>query len=511
MKNKLPRWLLDLIFSLFSALLLGVILAVFSVGNFFQSWLALAGILWVSFFALVRTWRYLGSARSLAIVLAVAFFVRIGMAVLVSAGLPVWGYDNPVNNAGFLYSDAYDRDQAAFKLASSDSSLFTAFTAPDKTDQYGGLLFLSAVTYRTLSPDADRPLLISLLAALVMTLGIAFFWSAVQKHWNLKIALIASWILSLFPDSVFLGSSQMREPFLIGLACIAFWAVLDWQKEPLKAFVISVITLTLVCLFSLPAGGVIFAILVAVVVLEASLAQKKSLIRTVGFIILGVVGITALVAGWMWLRSTIYYDSYTTWRQSGWIQELLLKYGNRWMIPFTSIYGLLQPVLPAAITDSAVPFWRVIAILRSLGWYGILPFLFFSLFSSIKAKSSDSKWILVLFNFAFMIWVVVSSMRAGGDEWDNPRYRYILLPFAALLAAWSLDHYQRSHSPWFWRWVAVEGEFLLLFMVFYLNRYITLPIKLSLPVTVISILLLAVLILVGGWIWDVIKRQPQIT
>jgi hypothetical protein len=267
-KNKLPTWVLDLILSFLAGLGFGAGLAAFSDGNYFQSWLAFGFLSWLGVFALLRTWRFLGAGTSLAILLAAALGVRLLVAVIGAVGLPAWGYNNPVNNAGFFYSDAYNRDQAAYKLASSPASLLKAFTAHETTDQYGGLLFISAAIYRFLSPEIARPLLISLLAAFVMTLGIAFFWSAVQKRWPLKIAALAGWILALFPDGVLLGSSQMREPFLIALVCLAFWAVLDWQQKPLRSALIALFALALSCLFSLPAGGIFVAILASVVAIE---------------------------------------------------------------------------------------------------------------------------------------------------------------------------------------------------------------------------------------------------
>jgi hypothetical protein len=341
----------------------------------------------------------------------------------------------------------------------------------------------------------------------MMALGTAFFWAGLQKRWSPKIAALAAWILVLFPDSVMLGSAQMREPFLIGLVCIAFWAVLDWHETPLRSALIAVLTLAISCIFSLPAGGIFVAILAAVLLLEWTADQNNPLLRRLGFIVLALVGLAALVAGWLWLRSTLYYDSYTTVQQSGWIQDLIQKYGKSYMIPFTGIYGLIQPVLPAAIVDQANLFWKIIAILRGLGWYMALPFLLYAFFAILKAKRSESKWLLVLFSLVFLVWVVVSSARAGGDQWDNPRYRYILLPFMALLIAWSLEHYRETRSRWFWRWVTIVAEFSLLFLNLYINRNVFVFTRLSLPETVAVTLLLAILILAGGAIWDFWQKK----
>jgi hypothetical protein len=224
----------------------------------------------------------------------------------------------------------------------------------------------------------------------------------------------------------------------------------------------------------------------------------------------GLIAAAALVAGWMWLRSTLYYDSYTTTQQSGYVQELLRNtFNEKWMIPFTTIYGLIQPVLPAAIMEPAQMIWKIVGIFRGLGWAVALPFLFFAAFSVFNADKKQSKWLLVLFSLVFMVWVVVSSARAGGDQWDNPRYRYILLPFMSLLVAWGWNYFQETHSTWFWSWVAVFGEFFLIFMNFYLFRFAKVGIDLSFVRTVGLVIVLAVLILSGSLIGNAVKKRRK--
>lgn len=510
MIHRLPQWITDLFVSFLSAVLLAAILSIFSAGTYLASFVAFAGLGFLCIFGLIRVWRFFGSKKMLAVIMITAFLLRVTVAVLISAGLPRWGYDNPVNQAGFLYSDAYTRDQAAFQLATSSDSLFTAFTQRDAADQYGGLKFLSAAVYRWLSPHADRPLLISLLAASTMTLGIAFLYAALKKRWNKPIARWATWFLVLFPDSVFLGSAQMREPFLIGLFCIGLWAVLNWKEKPIQAIWVSLISVLLMGALSLPASAVIAAILVLTFSLEWVLAQKSRTPQILGGIGLAVLGIIILLAGYRWLKPTLYFDSYTTTQQSGWIQALIWTYGERWNLFFTTAYGLAQPVLPAAITDSALPIWKVIAILQGIGWYFFLPFLFFGFFSAIKGGKNESKWTVVLFAAFFSLWVLISSARAGGDQWDNPRYRYMLLPLMAILFAWSLWQYRRTHTRWFWRWIAAAGIFLLIFMIIYINRYIPLPFAPNLINGIILIVILTLIVFVGGWLHDRYDRMQQV-
>ena len=96
--------------------------------------------------------------------LLTAFVVRLAAGVTLQLVLPVAGYDEEVQKAGYVFFDAYQRDGQAWELASSGQSLTTAFRGEGFiSDQYGGLLALSAATYRLLSPDLHRPALILIL------------------------------------------------------------------------------------------------------------------------------------------------------------------------------------------------------------------------------------------------------------------------------------------------------------------------------------------------------------
>ncbi|MPM57990.1 hypothetical protein SDC9_104819 [bioreactor metagenome] len=110
----------------------------------------------------------------------------------------------------------------------------------------------------------------------------------------------------------------------------------------------------------------------------------------------------------------------------------------------------------------------------------------------------------------FAVWVLVSSMRAGGDLWDNPRYRYMLLPFMSILIAWACVRFRETKSPWFWRWLAVEAVFLLFFGNFYLNRFVVgVGTQLPFNTMVLLILALSLLILAGGLVFDLVKRKQS--
>ncbi len=51
--------------------------------------------------------------------LVLAFILRLGLGVGLSQALPVFGYDEEVPNAGYIFYDAYHRDRQAWQLAQS--------------------------------------------------------------------------------------------------------------------------------------------------------------------------------------------------------------------------------------------------------------------------------------------------------------------------------------------------------------------------------------------------------
>ncbi len=95
---------------------------------------------------------------------------------------------------------------------------------------------------------------------------------------------------------------------------------------------------------------------------------------------------------------------------------------------------------------------RVLGILRGLGWYALIPFLLYSLrpiwkladrvgvaLSLSKGAAHKRERLAWLWLWlATWSWILLSSFRAGGDQWDNPRYRVILLLLQAALAAKAL-------------------------------------------------------------------------
>ncbi len=76
---------------------------------------------------------------------------------------------------------------------------------------------------------------------------------------------------------------------------------------------------------------------------------------------------------------------------SGRVQFELDAIGEQFRIPFLVLYGILQPVLPAAIAYPGIAIMRVIAIFRSTGWYLIAPPLLISLFFIPREKEGKTE------------------------------------------------------------------------------------------------------------------------
>ena len=163
--------------------------------------------------------------------IGLALLLRLAAGVAVYIALPINGHNSADDKAGYVFTDAHRRDDQAWELASSGKPLWTAFDKSYYTDQYGGLLAFSAFTYRYLSPDAHRPLLIILLAALTAALGVPFLYKATRLLWDDQLASVTSWLFVLYPESILTGGAQMREPFLLTFIATSLWGFADWLMK----------------------------------------------------------------------------------------------------------------------------------------------------------------------------------------------------------------------------------------------------------------------------------------
>ena len=504
-----PR-LNDILISLTIGIASAALLAAFSPGYYFNGWLDFALLLIPAIYLLRRAVRKADGGKLLFVMTALAFWLRIILGVGLSQALPQYGYPEPTQQAGYIFFDAYQRDSQAWQLAQSDQSLWTAFGNAYESDQYGGLLGLSAAVYRNLSPDAHRSYLILILGAFIAALGVPFLWRGLRTRWGSATANIAAWIYILYPDSLLMGAAQMREPFLMGLTAIAFWALLDGVGEHKHVrWLPLVLSLAGLSLISYRAALPIIGVLAVWYWLERLAPRLPERWHKFGWLALVLAGLVLVGGTFAWLKSSASWDILLTEMGSGRVQLALEEVGDQYRVPFMVVYGLAQPVLPAAIAEPSLPIWMGIAIFRAVGWYALVPFLLTALFLVFKVTPRQERQVFLWLAVSVGAWILIASLRAGGDQWDNPRYRVIFMPWLALLAArvwvWTREH----RAPWLGRVILTELVFLGFFGNWYLSRYTRLVPRLPFWTMVEWIVGLAALILGGGALWDYWRKKRQ--
>jgi len=467
---------------------LGAILASFQAGSWFIGLLAFSFLFLFSFMILVASTKWAGGGKTLAWMVALAFTLRLVGGVVSYLALPIYGYvDDEDQSAGFVYTDAHRRDDQAWELASSEKSIFDAFNKTYAYDQYGGLLAFSAFIYRYLSPDEHRVLLLVLLSAFMGALGIPFLWKAVAQEWGANVAFASGWIFALYPESILLGGSAMREPYLLAFSALALWGFVGWHGSQNKKDLIwlsvgiagmllvspSIALVTLVILggwmyFTGERGRISGWVVAALVlVFAAGLFILSSALNRQGNLGDG----TPLAVINNFVREALKWNVFKIEEGSGWVQKLFDEMPEALHLPFVMIYGFLQPVLPAIFFVPTTIAWKVIGIFRAVGWYTLFPALILS-FVAVAGTGGEKKRKLILWlSLIVWGWILFTALRGGGDQWDNPRYRLILFLWQAIVAGNVWVWWRETKNAWFMRVFAMEIVFVVIFGQWYANRY----------------------------------------
>ena len=131
----------------------------------------------------------------------------------------------------------------------------------------------------------------------------------------------------------------------------------------------------------------------------------------------------------------------------------------------------------------------------------MVPLLLAGFLQVWKLPEKREKAAILLFFALAVVWTLVSSARAGGDQWDNPRYRVILFAWIVMLAAMAFQQIKSGVGRWFWRICAVEAVILLVFGHWYTWRYLGLGFNIGIRNTLVIAIGLSILVVLGDWLW----------
>jgi hypothetical protein len=454
-------------------------------GSFLGVLVLAAGLLWLGW-RTIEADKALAAPRWLIWLLVGAALLRLLAGMVWLVGLPRWGYASPVEQAGYVMADAATRDQGAWRLSQSGKPLWTAFQDYPQYDQYGGLLFLSALLYRYLGVSSHYSLVIVVATAAFSALSVLFTWAFVRRLWSEQTAALAAWLAALFPEAVLLGSAHMREAFIITLVAAAFYGLARfWQDRSWQGIAWVLVALLLTMPFS-PAFTAL--LLVMLLVLGLAFDNGRLLHSRWLWIAMACLAVAVLVGLWLswrrfappdvndplslsswWLQQTARWQAVFVRRASEMIRRVL-NVTPEWSHPFLLVgVGVAQPFLPAALVDDAALIWRGIAIWRALGWTLLLPLLIVAPLAALARK--DRRTILLVLSLLVWWGILLASFRSGGDLWDNPRYRVTFLAPQIALAAWVLTEQWRQPNPWLRRVVISFLLILAWFLPWYLARY----------------------------------------
>ena len=529
-----------------ASLILGAWLASIQDGNWLIGFISFSFLFFLSFTLLIVSYRWstraepsepVGgrrrSAQTLAWILALAFFLRLAVGMSLHVALPIYGHADVDDRAGYVFTDAHRRDDQSWSLARSKHPIIDAFSEKYASDQYGGLLAFNALIYRYLSPDAQRPLMLVLFSAFFAALGIPFLWKAVNQLFGEKVARASTWIFALYPESVLLGASAMREPYLLTFSAFALWGFVEWQyraakssqgdrSEPIGERSPSAwIWIAFGLLGMLLVSPIVALVTIIIFVGWMSFGNENRQISWKAITAIAVVFILSLFllssalnrSGEFdstsplhvindWLKLAVKWDAYQLERESGWVQKLFDEMPEWMRLPFVTIYGIFQPVLPATFIKPTKLIWKIIGIIRALGWYATLPMLILSFRAAAGAGSSVKRNLILWLSLLTWIWILLAALRGGGDLYDNPRYRTILFLWQSIIAGYVWVWWMETQNKWIIRILAMEAVFLLVFTQWYASRYFHWGGQLPFALMVGLILGLWGIILGVGWWLD---------
>jgi len=215
-----------------------------------------------------------------------------------------------------------------------------------------------------------------------------------------------------------------------------------------------------------------------------------------------LVGGSPFAVLFTWFKGVVSWDAYTSAKASGRLEFIFASLPQVFQLPFIIVYGIFQPVLPAALLDTTLGIWRTISSTLAAGWYLVLPLLIYSIAIVIFNKKLENKSLIAWTTVFFWVWIFLCSARAGGDQWDNPRYRVIFIFCMVLLCVWGWKHAKSLNFRWLKRIYLVESVAILFFVQWYASRYYQLIFRFPFFTMLAIIIGISTVIIITGFISD---------
>jgi hypothetical protein len=429
-----------------------------------------------------------------------ALILRLSFLVIVPVAMLSWGYPTDSKLNGMVEVDASNASNTAWIQSTANTPLLSTWGV-GKGDNTGGLTVIGVAMYRLFSPDLQRSLLLGILAAAVTSLMVAVTFRLADQLFNAKIARWAALLVAVYPEAILIGTGHQQQGYtalLLGVELLAIVYLMQ-NRPPTEtaypaagrktAWLLLAGSLALMVFLSNPS---ILAACLCGVLLAMWLSSPRKMPGKIlwgGALIVGLLlaalrlldaldiisgRMDPLMLGHQYLTGYAWteFDKMMASGGGDMFQKIYLTMERPVAFVVAGFYGLLQPVLPAAIgyrnATGGGGFWTVLGILRGAGWYAILPIVLYATVSSFRSllRRRIESYLAIVF------WVVafISSYRALGDLWDNPRYRLLTLVPLAVLTAWGWVRARESGDPWFIRIVIPFAVLVVGLTVWYFIR-----------------------------------------
>jgi hypothetical protein len=411
-----------------------------------------------------------------------ALGLRLVFLIIVPVAMLLWGYSSDRNRIGLVETDALNATTKAWQAAQSNDPVLASWRQ-GSGDNTGGITVMGVILFRLFSSDQKRALLLGLLACAVTSLTVVPAFRLANGLFTGRVAKAAALIAAVYPEAVMLGSLHEQQGYLalvLGVEMLAIAGLIKSKEAntgelglPTPRMAATLLVLSLAAMFLLSSQFFILSIfcgaLWAVWLSDPRRAVGRILWFAAGLgvlvlIILRVLNMADVIPSDADYLYSLYHHLYgLAWSEfdkmataggGDLFQSVLATMDRTGAFLLAALYGLLQPVLPAAIghrslTANGGGFWQALGIYRSLGWYLLLPILIYGSLKSLRGFISRKPEAAL--TFLFWALAIIGSYRAFGDQWDNPRYRLFAFIPMTLLAAWAWATWREKRDAWFLR------------------------------------------------------------